>query len=203
MGTDIHTIFQTKTKDNQWYDIPHNYNENRHYSLFAWLAGVRQGNTYIKPISEPRGLPSDFQINGDIDHTTAIENIEQGLREFYTAKYPYDGSINMGYHSFSWLLGSEILAAKPPPVAKQGIVSVRFYHTWDKISPPETYCADVGGPNVHIVIPDVVDYYKETASHVRVCWVADLEQEFKYFTDEIRRLMEIHGEIRMVFGFDS
>ena len=56
---------------------------------------------------------------------------------------------------------------------------------------------------MHIVIPDVVDYYKETASHVRVCWVADLEQEFKYFTDEIRRLMEIHGEIRMVFGFDS
>ena len=173
MGTDIHTIFQAN-KDNQWYDIPHNYNENRHYSLFAWLAGVRQGNTYIKPISEPRGLPSDFKINGD-----------------------------MGDHSFSWLLGSEILAAKPPPVAKQGIVSVEFYHIWDKISPPDTYCADVGGSNVHIVIPDVVDYYKETATHVRVCWVANLEQEFKYFIDEIRRLMEIHGEIRMVFGFDS
>ena len=173
MGTDIHTIFQAN-KDNQWYDIPHNYKEDRHYSLFAWLAGVRQGNTYIKPISEPRGLPSDFQINGD-----------------------------MGDHSFSWLLGSEILTAKPPPVAKQGIVSVEFYHIWDKISPPDTYCADVGGPNVHIVTPDVVDYYKETASHVRVCWVANLEQEFKYFTDEIRRLMEIHGEIRMVFGFDS
>lgn len=201
MGTDIHTIFQAK-QNNEWYDIPHNYNEQRHYSLFAWLADVRQGNSYIKPISEPRGLPSDFQIDGNNEHPTAIENLEQGLRDFYTDKYPYDGLRNMGYHSFSWLLGSEILAANPPPVAKQGIVSIEFYRTWDKVSPPETYCEDVYGGDVHIVTPDVANYYKETATHVRVCWIAHLDQEFKYFTDEIRRLMEIHGEIRMVFGFD-
>lgn len=201
MGTDIHTIFQAK-QNNEWYDIPHNYNEQRHYSLFAWLADVRQGNSYIKPISEPRGLPADFQINEDNDHNTALENIEPDLREYYTDKYPYGGSKNMGYHSFSWLLGSEILAAQPQPVAKQGIISVNYYRTWDKVSPPESYAADVSGGSTHVVTPDVVGYYK-SATHVRVCWIAHLDRKFKYFTDEIRRLMEIHGEIRIVFGFDS
>lgn len=31
----------------------------------------------------------------------------------------------------------------------------------------------------------------------------DIKEEFAYFTDEVARLMKEHGEIRMVFGFDS
>lgn len=31
----------------------------------------------------------------------------------------------------------------------------------------------------------------------------DIKKEFAYFTDEVKRLMDLHGEIRMVFGFDS
>jgi len=201
MGTDIHAIFQAK-KNDQWYDIPHNYEADRHYSLFAWLADVRQGNTYIKPISPARGLPADFKVE-DQEHPTSIENIEKSLQDFYTEKYPYDGLYNMGYHNYSWLLGSEILANIPKHVAKQGIIPIAAYKAWDNVSPPEMYCAAMSGGNTHIVTPDVIDYYAKTATHVHVCWVANLEQEFKYFTDEIRRLMEIHGEIRMVFGFDS
>lgn len=30
-----------------------------------------------------------------------------------------------------------------------------------------------------------------------------VQKEFAYFTDEVKRLMDLHGEIRMVFGFDS
>jgi hypothetical protein len=202
MGTDIHTIFQAKDKDNNWYDIPHNYNEDRHYSLFAWLADVRQGNNFIKPISPPRGLPTDFQINEDYEHSTSIDNLPTFYKEWYTPEHPYDGLRNLGYHNFSWLLGSEILANKPPLVAKQGIIDIESWRAWDKVSPPSCYCAGVSGPNVHIVMPDVADVY-ESATHVHICWIANLEQEFKSFTDEIRRLMDLHGEIRMVFGFDS
>jgi len=42
--------------------------------------------------------------------------------------------------------------------------------------------------------------------HVQAEWTLDnkaIRDEFAYFTDEVKRLMDLHGEIRMVFGFDS
>jgi hypothetical protein len=41
---------------------------------------------------------------------------------------------------------------------------------------------------------------------VRVQWTLDNEaiyKEFAYFIDEVKRLHELYGEVRMVFGFDS
>lgn len=41
---------------------------------------------------------------------------------------------------------------------------------------------------------------------VRVQWTLDQEaihKEFAYFTDEVKRLHGLYGEVRMVFGFDS
>ena len=35
------------------------------------------------------------------------------------------------------------------------------------------------------------------------CSPDEMRQEFAYFTDEVSRLMEQHGEIRFVCGFDS
>lgn len=65
MGTDIHGVFQRRNPETkQWEDIPHKYEMNRHYQLFAMLAGVRNGTGFagvktgepVKPISEPRGV---------------------------------------------------------------------------------------------------------------------------------------------------
>lgn len=42
--------------------------------------------------------------------------------------------------------------------------------------------------------------------NVAIQWTLDnkaVREEFAYFTDEVARLMKEHGEIRMVFGFDS
>lgn len=55
MGTDIHCTFQSKT-DGRWADIPHKYEGNRHYFLFSWLAGVRNGFGFagVKTMDGPR-----------------------------------------------------------------------------------------------------------------------------------------------------
>lgn len=42
--------------------------------------------------------------------------------------------------------------------------------------------------------------------HVAIQWELPnyaIQKEFSYFTNEVKRLMALHGEIRMVFGFDS
>ncbi len=51
-------------------------------------------------------------------------------------------------------------------------------------------------------------YAKRAGSsfHVQAEWNLGPElvlEEFKYFTDEIKRLHDEHGEVRLVFGFDS
>ncbi|ABY63137.1 hypothetical protein ST201phi2-1p311 [Pseudomonas phage 201phi2-1] len=50
--------------------------------------------------------------------------------------------------------------------------------------------------------------YADRIGNINVAcqWTLDnkaVREEFAYFTDEVKRLMDLHGEIRMVFGFDS
>lgn len=136
MGCDIHTVFQCK-RDDKWIDIPHEFEENRQYDLFAWLAGVRG---MIEPICEPRGYPPDFVVQDDM-HPCSIRVAPKwrrlSIKDWDTA------AIWMGEHSHSWLTADEILSAEPQYAA------------------------------------------------------------FAYFTDEVRRLKDEFGEVRMVFGFDS
>ena len=57
MGCDIH--FHSEVKRNgKWQ----HYSSNsipRHYALFSKMAGVRNSNNNIVPISKPKGLPND------------------------------------------------------------------------------------------------------------------------------------------------
>ena len=41
-------------------------------------------------------------------------------------------------------------------------------------------------------------------THVRIEYEINLKEEFQYFTDEVNRLIEVHGtdQIRFVYGFD-
>lgn len=85
MGTDIHGVLQERWgSGSHWFDmgeIP----DTRHYFLFSILAGIRNSEAVI-PISEPRGFPEGFKVDGDENH----------------------GFHWMGDHDYSWLTLKEI-----------------------------------------------------------------------------------------------
>ena len=91
MGTDIHGVFQRHDEaTGQWHDIPSNYAQDRHYQLFAVLAGVRNGTGFagvvtgepVKPIAEPRGYPKDFVSEcPDVFDANGKQIAESGLGE--------------------------------------------------------------------------------------------------------------------------
>lgn len=62
MGCDIHVRVEVRT-NGKWQPTEYNMDTEpfgwRSYSVFAWLAGVRN-YSHITPISEPRGLPGDM-----------------------------------------------------------------------------------------------------------------------------------------------
>jgi len=205
MGCDIHGMFQAK-KDGKWRDIPSTWDQDRHYFLFSWLAGVRNGHgfagvptyTPITPISEPRGLPEDFELV-DEDHPV-VDPAVLGLR----AKWLEPGetpSLWMGDHSHSWLSADEILATPAPDrVWRTGVVERAFFDAWDGHTPPEDWSGGISGRQIKVaesptdVMPD--------STHVRIWWIQPGDT-LKYFTDEVARLKAEHGEVRLVFGFDS
>ena len=201
MGCDIHGVWQKKVGD-VWEDISSNYGQNRHYQLFAVLAGVRNGYGFagvrtgdaIDPISEPRGLPKDFDVDVEV-HPIKDSSILTPWRRYYD---PSDLSVWMGDHSHSWLTADEMLEwyDHAPAVVHEGVISRRDYEEWDGVSPPSDYCGGIPGR-------DVVMFPEKGWTYVRVGWTASLATELAYFFDEVRRLREEHGEVRFVFGFDS
>lgn len=206
MGTDIHAAFQKKASDEKWEDIEHKYEENRHYFLFAWLADVRNGFGFagvpthapIRPIAEPRGLPDDFLMDADSHPVTSLEVM--GHRK----EYHQEGdelAVWMGDHTHSWLMADEILSAPlPDRVWKTGIVDRAFFDTWDAVSMPDEWSGGISGPDVRVA--DSPTLVTEESTHVRIYWM-QTKNVLSYFIDEIRRLKNEHGEVRMVFGFDS
>lgn len=194
MGTDIHFVAQAK-KDGKWVDVKSEYEEDRHYLLFSWLADVRNGYgfagipTYdpIDPISARRGLPDDFDIDGEYHATTVNDNEwSPGMKW-------------MGDHGYSWLTGDEILAAPPPKTRRTGVITIDQFKKWDGTSAPEEWSGVVlGRASVTISNPDEIG---PRTTHVRISW--DSTDEVDYFVREIQRLKDEHGEVRVVFGFDS
>jgi len=191
MGTDIHGVFQRKDKQtSKWYDIASNYKQDRHYQLFAVLAGVRNGFGFagfptgesVAIISEPRGFPKDFPMD-DESHSQW-----------------------MGDHSHSWLTGKEMLAwyETAPTVLKTGVLDRGTYDSWDGASVPNSYSASIIGQGIVIVKDDEV-YKQEQPSwtHIQCTWNSNLREELAYFFEEVARLVSEHGEVRFVFGFDS
>lgn len=140
MGCDVHAVWQARRND-QWVDVHSEWDQDRHYLLFNWLAGVRGDGPSI---AEPRGLPDDFTMRGDLHPTTedALDDDEKSFQQDdpdYPSKW-------MGDHTYSWLTVDEILSAEKP------------------------------APNFKSV---------------------------DYFVDEVRRMKDLHGDVRIVFGFDS
>ena len=213
MGTDIHGIWQARDAAGNWMDIPSNYAQDRHYQLFAALAGVRNGVGFagtrtgdsITPIAQPRGYPEDFAVNADDEHPITDRSTLPAWRRAHME--PDETTYWMGDHSHSWLTGAEMLAwyANAPVVMHCGVLSREEYAGWDRQSEPEAYCGGIVGPRI-VVIEDTPEAKAATPkwTHITVSWKQSLAEELGYFFDEVQRLMARFGEdIRFVFGFDS
>ena len=212
MGTDVHAVWQAKTDDG-WIDVPSEWEQDRHYLLFAFLANVRNGFGFagvpthepVTPVAEPRGLPDDFAVDGDEHPLPSLDVLGPKQREYHE-KYPddytnADGNLTfwMGDHSHSWLLGSEILAAKRSVrIRRSGVIPVKAYAEWAGGRPKE-WSGGIMGKSIKVV--DDGDPMDDGVTHVRVSW--DDDDELDYFFDELTRMMALHGEVRLVFGFDS
>lgn len=204
MGTDVHGIWQAK-KHGRWVDIESNWEQDRNYLLFSWLADVRNGfgfagvRTYdpINPIALPRGLPKDFEVADDM-HPVTSKAILGRRAEYLESGEPLE--MFMGDHSHSWLYADEILAAqRPKDIRRTGVVPRSFYDAWDGETPPDSWSGGISGPNISVATAPNVP---PEATHVQIEWT-ESEDGLDYFVDEVKRLKELHGEVRLVFGFDS
>lgn len=213
MGTDIHGIFQrydeaTKT----WQDVASEYEQGRHYQLFAVLAGVRNGRGFVgvvtgepvTPIAELRHYPDDFAVEDDDHPIVSVEVIDPRRQKWRSAEDPL--SISMGDHSHSWLSGEEMLAwfENAPEVVKVGILDRKTYEKWDGNGVPESWCGGISGRDAIVINDNVVEKEKTPNwTHITCAWERDLKGELEYFFSEVARLVSEHGRIRFVFGFDS
>ncbi len=216
MGTDIHYDFQKKVKkddceiwetiiiDDENYDSPHYIPRN--YLLFSILADVRNGTgfagvlTYkpVVPISEPRGLPDDLPRDEDGKDTSregwCFNEDEEDWR--------------YGDHSYSYLSSEEILDYFKEEVftTRFGIITKEQYLDWDRKTQPDSWAGGVWAQDVK-VLENVDGNYPETLegdiTHVRVSWEVNICESLEFFKKMIENLVEEHGPIRMVFGFDS
>jgi hypothetical protein len=180
MGTDIHGSFFKVSAVTAEY-VNSNYEGDRHYLLFAILAGVRNGvgfagvktHTPIIPITEDRGLPEWLPEDAD---------------EWY------------GDHSHTYLNINEILDYDwNQTTQRTGLVPI------DKYIPneiPEEYSGGVWGKDVVVSLPNEIT---ETTTHVSTTWNITIGDECDYFLEEIKRLRAEYpnDEIYMVMGFDS
>lgn len=218
MGTDIHGIFQKKTNDG-WVDVTSDYDFDRHYALFAWLGNVRNGFGFagvytfdpIEPLSDNRGYPPDFQVKEDYHIISGPEFRAPWERQYFVEyKEHFDNKVWMGDHSHSWLSAEEILNTKPPVTKKGSFVTMRQYMAWDGLSEPDSWIGDIWGPGIKTEIMDNLlspdnpgRLTSRLATHVKIHWIKNMGEEFDYFLKEVKRLQDLHGEVRFVFGFDS
>ncbi len=213
MGTDIHGVFQRHDKaTGQWHDVPSNYEQDRHYQLFAVLAGVRNGRGFagvstgeaVTPIAEPRGLPADFATEDEMHPLATLEHMGPSRRKWHEAHEKLE--VWMGDYSHSWLTGDEILAwaKKAPVVVKTGVLDRDVYEAWDATSQPPSYCGGILGRDVVQINDNAVEKAQTPNwTHIRCNWQSDLRAELAYFFDEVARLVAEHGKVRFVFGFDG
>jgi len=212
MGCDIHGIFQAK-KNGQWINLVSSYDQDRDYALFAWLGNVRNGSgfagvkthTELEPLTDFRGFPSDFVVDSECSHKVeSCEFLPPYLRQYYTSED--DLNFWMGDHSHSWVSSEEVLNTKPPVITRTGVIDLDAFKSWDGKSSPKSWCGWTTGPNVNVCDQaEAHEMYikRNNISHVSIDWVEDTAERFSCFIDEVKRLVDEHGEVRFVFGFDN
>jgi hypothetical protein len=62
VGCDIHTVAERRGENGDWEAVAHNLMSDRSYSIFAFLAGVRNYSD-VDPIAPLRGFPDDASLD--------------------------------------------------------------------------------------------------------------------------------------------
>lgn len=121
MGCDIHLFIEYKTPNyDSWMGFGEQFRLDRDYSMFCRMAGVRQYGDEIKPITEPRGIPTDlgWKANDEnrlfiVDRDEAGESEatrDQAERWVKSGCSKMDGEnyvTHPDWHSHSWLTSDE------------------------------------------------------------------------------------------------
>ena len=205
MGTDIHGVLQAKI-GGEWKDIANPFSEDRHYMLFAWLGNVRNGFGFagspthepLEPLSDCRGFPEDFEVNGEEHPIDNIDVMAEWSRNYVEEGKPLE--VWMGDHSFSWVSSKEVLEAELPSVIRHGIISKEQYLEWDGVSQPNSWSGGISGSNINVDNPGSIT---GSTTHVAIKWRVSVKDELGYFIEEIKKQHDEYGEVRYVFGFDS
>lgn len=206
MGTDIHGVLQTGYEHDgkvNWHTVCE-IEDDRNYYVFAALADVRNGYGFagvyrhepVIPISEPRGLPEDFKVDGEADH-------------YPYGKYEGANYTWMGDHSHSWLTLDEISEwdGWDKPLAQSGVITRQAYDVWLG-GCPDTWSGGVSGPGVAIGDAgyQVGKQFDDSVTYVRISW----DSEFRYhcgtflaWLEYVRTKTAGDKHVRVVFGFDS
>jgi len=172
--------------------------KSRNYTLFAWLADVRNGlgvagvdtGDRIPPLSEPRGIPEDASL--------AVKKKSD--------EWGSDG------HSHSWFLLSEIFAADISfSQTKRGIVGPSGYAEFRETGAPSSWCGGISGMNVrHVSNEEMEKLVSEGANDggrvfTKVEWQQPISGELEAFMNAMKFLAKFGGtdELRIVFWFDN
>ena len=204
MGCDIHTVAQIKDYKDIWETVGENIgNEWRSYDSYAVLSDVRNGYGFAgcdtgegwEPISKPRGLPDDFEIDDE---------------QLHKRKW-------MGDHSHSYVtlkeLKEKLESYKNNSYEIHGYVSVKQFLEIKKGVLPKIWSAGISGADIKIVNEE--DYNDEKdVTHIKTKWSVSALDSLTYLINCVKQL-ELFKEcsyssneltdndVRMVFGFDS
>lgn len=182
MSKSIRGVFQKKVSDH-WEDIECFHDDRNEYNLQSWLTcgGDRSDTCHFEPLVPIRGLPKDFELV--VGQMYSMASGEE---------------CNIGEGDFSWLLGSEILQATPPRLVRTVIATPEDFQKFDDPDCPpwqvfiHCYFGHDPGP------PDKITTVGENVVYE---WLYDFEEDFRYFIDEVRHQVGLHGEVRFVYGF--
>jgi len=203
MGTDIHGRLQYRySKDSKYVDGGV-IEDDRNYRVFAMLAGVRTGRGFAGvPISEPRGIPSDCNADGE-DLQLSVYRGDDLVSEPYW----------LGDHSHSWLTLTEILEwpGWDKPLDRTGVLDAdEFKRIEASGGTPESWCGGISGGGVTVV--SATDARRGVPhTHVQYDLTVPFSESVKTFRAWVDYIHLKHGwllkndpeAVRIVFGFDS
>lgn len=215
MGTDIHGGFIKVVKDEKdnvvsKQPIKTDWNFDRNYTLFAILAGVRNGYGFagcyrhepLQPIAEGRGLPEFISV------------VEERAQELYNKWYGrWDDEEEfgcwLGDHSHTYMTIKEIVKWEgwDNYLSQGGVVAVEHYDgTLAKGKNPEYWCDGISGGDAVVVSEEDYKNGNSNVTHIQCKWQSEesLREMYDWFLDEIERIKSEHGDdVYLVVGFDS
>lgn len=204
MGCDIHPVVQVK-ENGLWIENPHAIfkntwyktytdnefevfpSDNRNYRWFALLANVRNYSD-LHYISEPKGLPDDFDPNIYLgDHSFSYLHVED-FETFDFANKIYTHTENITIEEYYNVRNTD----KIP----NNIGGIRWYGGIKYFTPLEA--DDFYNQKVlQFIYPMVVAYSWEES------YLELYKTELSLWYEPMKILKEKYEDVRVVFGFDS